>query len=434
MKPEVVVVGGGLAGCSAALTAVSAGASVHLFERTDLLLGGCWRDGRVGGSVGQIAAAEAPSLGTGLLLNILEACRLREAHLPDEAWGYTFDCHKAEPAVRQALAKAGVTLHLERRVTAVRRRGRRLEWVRADEDDQPLTAGAFVDATGSTGGVDACTLHGVGCVMCMYRCPAYGDRASPAVLAGAEPHAMRRAGGEEGLIEPTISVFKETLDPTLMDRLERHGVVTIGIPPGDSNGHRPNEVAVNASGATKDKLTLVDIGEVAKCEGIGVVPLRTLRRIPGLGHAVLDDPKAGGAGNKVTKISLVCRDDGMRVIGYDNLFCAGDNSGPDTGVIEAAVSGAVAGYNAACEAAGSDAVVLPATTVSGAFITYVRKVSLSPGQEPLTYESDQFRTHLRQLGIGLAARPSNRTPSPRSGLHTSTADQLDCARTSAVAP
>lgn len=36
---KVVVVGGGWSGCAAAITAKKAGADVHIYEKTDLLLG-----------------------------------------------------------------------------------------------------------------------------------------------------------------------------------------------------------------------------------------------------------------------------------------------------------------------------------------------------------------------------------------------------------
>jgi len=36
---KIVIVGGGISGCGAALTAVKAGAEVTLLERTDMLLG-----------------------------------------------------------------------------------------------------------------------------------------------------------------------------------------------------------------------------------------------------------------------------------------------------------------------------------------------------------------------------------------------------------
>ena len=44
---KVIIIGGGWAGCAAALTAKKAGAEVHIYEKTDLLLG----LGNVGGII-----------------------------------------------------------------------------------------------------------------------------------------------------------------------------------------------------------------------------------------------------------------------------------------------------------------------------------------------------------------------------------------------
>ena len=58
MKRTIVVIGGGWAGCSAALSASKMGAEVTLIERTDMLLG----TGLVGGIMrnnGRFTAAEA---------------------------------------------------------------------------------------------------------------------------------------------------------------------------------------------------------------------------------------------------------------------------------------------------------------------------------------------------------------------------------------
>lgn len=54
---KIIVVGGGWSGCAAALAAVKAGAEVHLYERTDMLLG----LGNVGGIMrnnGRFTASE----------------------------------------------------------------------------------------------------------------------------------------------------------------------------------------------------------------------------------------------------------------------------------------------------------------------------------------------------------------------------------------
>lgn len=70
---KVVVIGGGWAGCAAAITARKAGAEVVLLEKTDLLLG----VGNVGGIMRNngryTAAEELIALGAGDLINITDA-------------------------------------------------------------------------------------------------------------------------------------------------------------------------------------------------------------------------------------------------------------------------------------------------------------------------------------------------------------------------
>lgn len=69
---KVIVIGGGWAGCSAALTAKKAGAQVSIYEKTDLLLG----LGNVGGIMRNngryTAAEELLALGGGDLINITD--------------------------------------------------------------------------------------------------------------------------------------------------------------------------------------------------------------------------------------------------------------------------------------------------------------------------------------------------------------------------
>ena len=68
---KVVVIGGGWSGCAAAITAKKAGAEVHIYEKTDLLLG----LGNVGGIMRNngryTAAEELIALGGGDLIILL---------------------------------------------------------------------------------------------------------------------------------------------------------------------------------------------------------------------------------------------------------------------------------------------------------------------------------------------------------------------------
>ena len=47
---RIIIIGGGWAGCAAAISAKKAGAEVHIYEKTDLLLG-----------LGNVGAAADPS-------------------------------------------------------------------------------------------------------------------------------------------------------------------------------------------------------------------------------------------------------------------------------------------------------------------------------------------------------------------------------------
>ncbi len=56
-------------------------------------------------------------------------------------------------------------------------------------------------------------------------------------------------------------------------------------------------------------------------------PLETLRKIPGFENARYEDPYAGGLGNSIRYLGMAPRDDALKVIGVENLFCAGEKAG-----------------------------------------------------------------------------------------------------------
>jgi flavin-dependent dehydrogenase len=80
---KIVVIGGGWAGCAAAIAAKKAGAEVHIFEKTDLLLG----LGNVGGIMRNngryTASEELIALGAGDLINVTDkVSRHRDIDFP----------------------------------------------------------------------------------------------------------------------------------------------------------------------------------------------------------------------------------------------------------------------------------------------------------------------------------------------------------------
>ena len=75
-------------------------------------------------------------------------------------------------------------------------------------------------------------------------------------------------------------------------------------------------------------------------------PLEKLRKIPGLEYAKYVDPYAGSKGNSIRYLSVAPRTNDMRVVGVDNLLCAGEKAGLFVGHTEAICTGSLAGHNA----------------------------------------------------------------------------------------
>ena len=106
---KVIVIGGGWAGCAAAITAKKAGAQVRLFEKTDMLLG----LGNVGGIMrnnGRFIASEGLiALGSGDLINITDAnSRHKNIDFPGHKHAWLYDVYKIEPEVKAYLINMGI--------------------------------------------------------------------------------------------------------------------------------------------------------------------------------------------------------------------------------------------------------------------------------------------------------------------------------------
>lgn len=111
MMEQLVVVGGGWAGCAAALAAAKKGLPVTLVERTDRLLA----SGLVGGIMrnnGRYTAAEELKLmGAGELIAITDdAARHRDINFPGHRHASLYDVEKVELPVERLLLQYGVRL------------------------------------------------------------------------------------------------------------------------------------------------------------------------------------------------------------------------------------------------------------------------------------------------------------------------------------
>src|SRR3989304_3789428 len=106
---RVVVVGGGMAGCGAALAAAKTGAQVTLLERTDMLIGVAVRAGETNGNGWFVAHHELRFMGAGELSDAIQSIKLHDGvQFPDSSRQvFLFNTGLAELLVKKSVQKAG---------------------------------------------------------------------------------------------------------------------------------------------------------------------------------------------------------------------------------------------------------------------------------------------------------------------------------------
>jgi len=399
--PRIVVVGGGWAGCAAALAARKAGAEVILVEKTDCLLG----TGLVGGIMrnnGRFTAAEEMiAMGGGELFQLADkVARHTNVEFPGHEHATLYDVALMEPTVRRHLLGQGVELWMMARARDVEMTDGSLDAVVLD-DGACLEADAFVEATGSAGPQGNCRKYGNGCAMCVLRCPSWGGRVSIAARAGVEEMMGRRPDGSIGAMSGSCKLHKDSVDSGIADELNHTGVVVVPIP--EELVHA-EKLAVKACQqyallAFAENLVLLDTGHVKLMTSF--YPLDEMRRIPGMENARYEDPYAGGKGNSIRYLALSPRDDHMKVEGLDNLFCAGEKAGLLVGHTEAICTGTLAGHNAVRWASDRPLVAIPRTTAVGEAIAFVREqMQTEEGMgRKYTFSGSVYFERMKELGI-----------------------------------
>ncbi|HUW65856.1 MAG TPA: FAD-dependent oxidoreductase [Spirochaetia bacterium] len=401
--PGVVIIGGGWAGCAAALAAVKAGArEVTLLERTDMLLG----TGLVGGIMrnnGRFTAAEeAIALGCGDLFETADYCaRHRNISFPGHEHATLYDVCKIEPAVRRVLDHYGVRRHFLSRVKDVEMAGDRILAV-ITENQEKYYGEVFVETTGSCGPQVNCAKYGNGCAMCIYRCPSFGPRVSIAAKAGVKEFQGKKPDGSTGAMSGACKLNKDSLAEDIVDRLDTNGVVVIPVPPELQKGEaalRDKACQQYALPAYNDNVILLDTGHAKLMTSF--FPLDKLRCIPGLENARYEDPYAGGIGNSVRFLALSPREDTLRVIGVANLFCGGEKAGILVGHTEAIVTGSLAGRNAVLSATGRDLLRLPEGLAIGDMIGFSNKQMKTEAglQKKYTFAGAEYFSRMKERNL-----------------------------------
>jgi hypothetical protein len=417
---RVIVVGGGWAGCAAALMAARKGAEVLLAERTDMILG----TGLVGGIMrnnGRFTAAEEMiALGGGELFELIDGnCLHQGVEFPGHHHVSLYNVATMEPLVRQTLLARGVDLHLITRIEDAVVEGGRIVAVSGKEAGEKVRfeGDVFIDTTGTAGPPSNCNRHGNGCAMCILRCPTFGGRVSLASRAGVEEVAGEK-GGRIGAMSGSCKLLKESLSRELVDALSEKGVVVVRIPEPDRVKGKLTIKACQqyALPEFEENLILLDTGHAKLMAPF--FPLDALRRIAGFEHARYEDPYAGGVGNSIRFIGMSPRDDALRVAGVENLLCAGEKAGLLVGHTEAIVTGSLAGFNAVKIERGEKALVLPDSLAVGDAISYVRARMASEGGLGLkyTFSGSVYFQRMRERNLYSTDRETIRKRVDEAGL------------------
>jgi hypothetical protein len=399
--PKVVVVGGGWAGCGAALGAKQAGADVVLLERTDCLLG----TGLVGGifrNNGRFTAAEEmTAMGGGDLFRLMDqVSRHTNIEFPGHKHASLYDVALMEPLVRRYLLEQGIELWMMSRVHEVTVVDGRIESV-CTEPGEMVEGDVFVETTGTAGPMQNCRRYGNGCVMCVLRCPAWGGRVSVAAKAGVQETMARKANGTFGAFSGSCKLHKDSVDPGIVAELNRTGVAVVPIP---KDLVHTEKLAIKACQqyalpAFAENLVLLDTGHVKLMTSF--YPLDELRRIPGMENSRYEDPYAGGKGNSVRYLAMSPRDDTLKVEGLQNLFCGGEKTGPLVGHTEAICTGVLAGHNAVRWALGLPLLTLSRTTAVGDAIAWVREATQTEEgmAKKYTFSGSVLFDRMQELGL-----------------------------------
>ena len=397
---KVVIIGGGWAGCSAALQAVKCGADVELYERTDLLLG----VGNVGGIMrnnGRFTAAEELiNLGSGEFIEIMDSIALhKNMEFPGHKHAWLCDVGRAEPIVRRYLLNKGVKIFFKSRVIDVERQQNKIKSLIL-ADKSTVVGDVFIESTGSTGSMPNCIKYGNGCTMCTLRCPSFGTRVSISEKAGIKDKVGERKNGLNGAMSGSCEISRESISRDVLKNLAKDGVAIIPIPKEDIHLEKlDNKVCQQyATLEFAENVILLDTGHIKLMTSY--YPLDKLRKIKGLENSVYIDPIAGGNGNSIRYLAASPRDNKMKINGLENLFCAGEKSGFFVGHTEAMTTGTLAGYNAVQYLKGKDLLELPRDLATGDIIAYANdKIAEDNLYERPTFSGAEYFERMKDIGL-----------------------------------
>lgn len=398
---KVIIIGAGWSGCAAAISAKKAGAEVHLYEKTDMLLG----LGNVGGIMrnnGRFTASEELiAMGAGDLIHITDKeTRHKNIEFPGHKHAWLYDVNTIEPEVKKYLEDIGVEIHLVSRISDIEKEKSRIKGVYLS-DGTLIEGDVFVETTGSTGPMGNCLRYGNGCSMCILRCPSFGPRVSLSARAGIDDLQGEREDDVFGAFSGSCKLAKESLSKDIVKELNEKGVVILKIPPEDVNLDKLKSKVCQQYALKEfaENIILLDTGAAKLMTTY--YPLEKLRKIKGLEKAKYIDPYAGGKGNSIRYLSVAPRTDDMKVKGIDNLFVGGEKAGLFVGHTEAMCTGALAGHNAVRYALGIPMLILPRSTAIGDIISYANYMMTTKEgrRNRYTFAGAEYFKRMKETGL-----------------------------------
>lgn len=398
---KVVVIGGGWAGCAAAISAAKAGAQVVILEKTDLLIG----LGNVGGIMRNngryTACEESMCLGASELFTITDENAMhKNVNFPGHNHATVYNVLKIEPQVRKLIKDMGIEVKIMSRVVDVDCEGDMLKAVIL-EDGQRVEGDSFVDTTGSSGPMGNCAKYGNGCAMCVLRCPSFGGRVSVTGRCGVNDMIGERSNGDFGAFSGSMKLLKESLSEDIQKDLNENGFAVIPLPK-ELRNEKKLDIKVCQQYALHEfaeNIILLDTGHAKLMTPF--FDLEKLRSVPGFETACIVDPYSGGKGNSIRYMAVSPRDNYMRAENMKNLFVGGEKSGFYVGHTEAICTGSLAGHNAVRYLANMEYLELPKILLIGDFISYSNEEMHKEGgtKKRFTFAGSIYFNRMKKLGF-----------------------------------
>ncbi|MDI9215209.1 FAD-dependent oxidoreductase [Clostridium tertium] len=398
---KIIIIGGGFAGCQAAIQARKMGAEVHIIERTDMLLG----VGNVGGIMrnnGRFTAAEELSLlGANELIDIIDSLAIhKNIEFSGHKHANLTDIAKAEPEIRRYILSLGINIHFKSRAINVSLANNSITKIKL-ADGSFIDGDVFIETTGSTGPMTNCNRYGNGCSMCILRCPSFGSRESLSAKAGIKDIIGERSNGTPGAMSGSCELPRESLSKDILDILNQYGVATLPIPQEDVNLDKLSQKVCQQYALKEfaENVILLDTGHIKLMTSY--YPLDKLRKIPGLENARYIDPLSGGQSNSIRYLASSPRDNSMKILGLNNMFCAGEKSGFFVGHTEVMVTGALAGYNAVKFTLNEPLLVLPRDLAIGDIIAFANEaLDMEDGKSLRhTFSGGEYFERMKELNL-----------------------------------